>query len=478
MMELIPVIGLEMHAEMNSITKVFSKGENTFNDISNNHVNKIDLGLPGILPNLNKECMDKALEMALILNCDIPDIFIFDRKNYYYPDLPKGYQITQFTKPIGTNGKLTIEVNGKEKEIDILDIHLEEDSASLDHYSYFTLIDYNRAGVPLLETVTAPCIHSSDEAVQFLDTMKNIFRYTGISDADIKRGQIRCDVNVSMMESNSKELGTKVEVKNVNNIANVKNVIDYEIKRQTELILSGKKDEIVQETRRYDEATNTTISMRSKADAIDYKYFIEPNIPPYKITSDWIEKTKSLIPILPNEKKLKYINELGLNSNEANIIVKDKDISDYFDELIKLGTDTKLASNWVINQINDYINNNDMNIKELYLTPNKLKLILDYIKEDKINSKQAKELFSKCLELKKDPTYLIKELDMEQINDIDSLKTIIINILDNSESQIKEYKNGRTNIYSYFVGQVMKETKGKANPKLINEILNDELNNR
>ena len=477
-MKLIPVIGLEMHAEMNSTTKVFSKGENTFNDISNNHVNKVDLGLPGILPNLNKECMDKALEMALILKCEIPDIFIFDRKNYYYPDLPKGYQITQSTKPIGINGELTIEVEGNEKNIKISDIHLEEDSASLDHYSYFTLIDYNRAGVPLLETVTEPCMHSSEEAVAFLDTMKNIYRYTGISDADIKRGQIRCDVNVSIMEENAKELGTKVEVKNVNNITNVKNVIDYEIKRQTELILSGKKNEIVQETRRYDETTNTTISMRSKADAIDYKYFIEPNIPQYKITKEWINEIKSLIPILPNEKKLKYINELGLTSNEANIIIKNKDTSDYFDRLIELGCDIKLSSNWIINQINDYINNNDIELKNLFLTPEKLKTIIDNLISSNINSKQAKELFNKSLELKKDPIVLIKELGMEQINDKESLEKIIINILNNSESQIKEYKNGRTNIYSYFVGQVMKETKGKANPKLINEILNDELNNR
>ena len=477
-MELIPVIGLEMHAEINSTTKVFSKGENTYNDISNNHVNKVDIALPGILPNLNKECMDKALEMALILKCDIPDVFIFDRKNYYYPDLPKGYQITQFTKPIGTNGKLTIEVDGKEKTIDILDIHLEEDSASLDHYSYFTLIDYNRAGVPLLETVTAPCMHSSSEAVAFLDTMKNIYRYTGISDADIKRGQIRCDVNVSMMEKGSKIFGTKVEVKNVNNITNVKNVIDYEIKRQTELILSGRKEEIVQETRRYDENTNTTISMRSKADAIDYKYFIEPNIPPYKITNEWINEIKSLIPVLPNEKKLRYINELGLSSNDANILVKDKYMSDYFDELINLGCDIKLSANWVINQITDYINSNDISIRNLYLTPDKLKIILDELVLDKINSKQAKELFNKSLETRRDPKDLIAELGMEQINDIGGLKEIIIKILDNSENQIKEYKNGRTNIYSYFVGQVMKETKGKANPKIINEILSEELNKR
>ena len=477
-MELIPVIGLEMHAEVKSTTKVFSKGENDYSDISNSHVNKVDLGLPGILPNINKECMDKALEMALILNCKIPNEFIFDRKNYYYPDLPKGYQITQFHKPIGTDGKLVVDVDGKEKIIEISDIHLEEDSASLDHYGTYTLIDYNRAGVPLLETVTSPCMNSSEEAVAFLDTMKNIFRYTGISDADIKRGQIRCDVNVSIMEKGSNKLGTKVEVKNVNNIVNVKNTIDYEIKRQTELILSGKKDEIVQETRRYDEISNTTITMRSKADAIDYKYFIEPNIPAYPISEEWINEIKKKIPKLPNEKKLEYINMYGLSSIDATIIIKDKDLSDYFDKLLELGADTKLSTNWVINQVNDYISNNDININEFYLTPDKLKSILDMLVLDKINSKQAKELFSKSIELKKDPNDLIKELGMEQINDMDYLKDIIVKILDNSPEQIKDYKNGKTNLFGYFVGLVMKETKGSCNPVIVKDILNSELDNR
>ena len=477
-MELIPVIGLEMHAEMKSTTKVFSPAENTYNDISNLHVNKIDMAFPGILPLVNMECMKKAIEMALILNCNIPNIFMFDRKNYYYPDLPKGYQITQFNKPIGTNGYLTIDVDGEEKKVEILDIHLEEDSASLDHYSYFSLIDYNRAGVPLLETVTAPCLHSSKEAVAFLDTMKNIFRYTEISDADIKRGQIRCDVNVSMMEKGSNEFGTKVEVKNVNNIANVAATIEYEIKRQTELILAGRKDEIVQETRRYDESTNTTISMRSKADAIDYKYFVEPNIPPYKISENLINEIKSRIPILPNEKKLKYINELNLSSVEANIIVKDKNLSDYFDKLIELGTDIKLSTNWVINQITDYINSNDININEIYLTPERLKYIIDQVISNKISNKQAKELFNKSLELNREPSELIKELGMEQLNDSDELRTLIISLLDNNKTQVEEYKNGKTNMFQFFVGQVMKETKGKANPVMVKEILTEEISNR
>lgn len=475
-MELIPVIGLEMHAEMKSTTKVFSPASNNYNDISNSNVNKIDLAFPGILPRLNEECIKKAIEMSLILNCEIPDVFMFDRKNYYYPDLPKGYQITQSTKPIGTNGYINIDVDGKEIKVLIHDIHLEEDSASLDHYSYCSLIDYNRAGVPLLETVTEPCLHSKEEAVAFLDAMKNIFRYTDISDADSKKGQIRCDVNVSMMEKGSNILGTKVEVKNVNNINNVLNTIDYEIKRQTELILAGKKDEIVQETRRYDESTNTTITMRSKADAVDYKYFVEPNIPPYKITKELIEEIKEKIPVLPNEKKINYINKYNLSITDADIIIKDKDLSDYLDEMIKLGADVKTSANWIINQITDYINRENVNIKEIYITPVRLKYIIDQVILNKINNNQAKKLFETSLKEQKEPSILIKELGMEQINDIDKIKDIIENILDNNKAQIEQYKNGKTNMFDYFVGQVMKETKGKANPVLVKEILTLKLN--
>ncbi len=476
-MKLIPVIGLEMHCEMKSNTKVFSPAKNSFNDLPNANVNKIDMAFPGILPLVNMECMEKAIEMALILNCELPEYFMFDRKNYYYPDLPKGYQITQSTNPIGVDGKLMIDVDGKTREIEILDIHLEEDSASLDHYSDTTNIDYNRAGVPLLETVTAPCMNSASEAVAFLDSMKNIFRYTDISDADVKRGQIRCDVNVNLFDEQGNKVTPKVEVKNVNNITNVENTINYEIKRQTELVLSGRKDEVVQETRRYDEATNTTISMRSKADAVDYKYFVEPNIPPYKISSELVNKIKNKIPVLPNEKKIKYINELGLNNTDATIIIKDKKLSEYFDELVNIGCDAKYASNWVINNVLDYLNSHDISLENLFINPSRLKFIIDQVVENKINNKQAKELFMKSLELEREPKELISELGMEQLNNEDELKSMIISILDNNMSQVEQYKKGKTNMFQYFVGQVMKETKGKANPVIVKDILTNELNN-
>ena len=307
------VIGLEMHCEMKSNTKVFSSAKNSYSDIANINVNPVDMAFPGILPVLNKECVRKAIMAALILNCKVPEYMYFDRKNYYYPDLPKGYQITQLHDPVGVNGSIKIDCNGVTKEIKIHDIHLEEDAASMEHFSDVSLINYNRAGVPLLELVTEPCIESPEEAVAFLEEMRRIYQYADISEADTKKGQIRCDVNVSIMDKDSNELGTKVEVKNVNSFGNVYETIKYEIERQSKLKDEGRYDEVVQETRRFDEETGTTIRMRTKADAIDYKYFVEPNIPKFKIDSNLVEEIKKCIPVLPNERKIKYINEYGLS---------------------------------------------------------------------------------------------------------------------------------------------------------------------
>ena len=465
-------IGLEMHCEFKSKSKVFSNALNEYSEIPNINVNAIDMAFPGILPTINKECVRKSILMAMILNCQIPKYLCFDRKNYYYPDLPKGYQITQMNNPIGINGNLIIECNGEEKNILIHDIHLEEDTASLDHYSDATLINYNRAGVPLLELVTEPCLSSADEAVAFLEEVRRIYQYADISDADIKKGQIRCDVNVSI--SDNDELGTRVEVKNVNSIANVYETINYEIKRQSELKNLGRYDEVLQETRRFDEETGTTIRMRSKEDAIDYKYFVEPNIPKFKITEEWKEEIKKDIPMLSRERKHVYINEYNLSEYDANIIIKNKDYAEYYEECVNLGMDKKQAANWLIVQIIAYLKQEDITLKDFYLKPNLLKQILSELEKGNISSKQAKEIFNKSLENKKEPKEFIK--DNTQISDKEELVTIIENILNNNLKQIEDYKNGKTNLFDYFVGQVMKETRGKANPVMTKEILKDKLN--
>lgn len=470
------VIGLEMHCEMKSNTKVFSSAKNSYSDIANINVNPVDMAFPGILPVLNKECVRKAIMAALILNCKVPEYMYFDRKNYYYPDLPKGYQITQLHDPVGVNGSIKIDCNGVTKEIKIHDIHLEEDAASMEHFSDVSLINYNRAGVPLLELVTEPCIESPEEAVAFLEEMRRIYQYADISEADTKKGQIRCDVNVSIMDKDSNGLGTKVEVKNVNSFGNVYETIKYEIKRQSKLKDEGRYDEVVQETRRFDEETGTTIRMRTKADAIDYKYFVEPNIPKFKIDSNLVEEIKKCIPVLPNERKIKYINEYGLSEYDANIIIKNKEYADYFEECVSLGMDKKIVANYLIVQIIAYLNKEAISLNEFYLKPNLLNQIISELEKGNISSKQAKDIFNKALEEEKEPKNFISK-DNAQISDSNELTIIIDNILKNNTSQVEAYKGGKTNLFDYFVGQVMKETRGKANPSLTKEILKDKLDN-
>ncbi len=466
------VVGLEMHAEMKSDTKVFSPSSNVYNKMANVNINEIDLAFPGFMPSLNKECVKKAVEMALILKCAVAKYMLFDRKNYYYPDLPKGYQITQNTRPVGINGNLEVSLNGSKFNVEILDIHLEEDAAALDHLESFSLIDYNRAGVPLLETVTAPCMHSADEAIAFLETMCRIYKYTGISEADTKKGQIRCDVNVNLMDDNGNYITPKVEIKNVNSLANVKLAILYEEKRQLEALAN--KKELYQETRRFDEASGTTIHMRSKADAIDYKYFVEPNIPPYEITEEFIQDVKKNIPVLADERKENYINNLGLDEYNANILIKDINIANYFEKCVNVGIKSSDAANYINGIITSYINEKDINISDFYLKPEYLKQINDAKENGILSSKQVKEVFYKSLEEEKEPKNFISK-ENAQVSDEGLIENIIDNILSSHENEILEYRNGKTNIFDFFVGQVMKETKGKANPIITKELLHKKL---
>lgn len=469
------VVGLEMHCELKSNAKVFSTGINKYSDTANCHVSPVDMAFPGTLPIVNKKCIEHAIKMASVLNCALADKFIFDRKNYYYPDLPKGYQITQCTKPIGVNGYIDLPCQDRVIRAEIHDIHLEEDAASLDHFKNTSTIDYNRAGVPLLEIVTEPCFYSADEAVAFLEYMRNVYQYTDISLADTKKGQIRCDVNVNLKNEKGEYVTPRVEIKNVNSFSNVHDAILYEEKRQLKALEENNLEELVQETRRWDEETNSTIRMRTKVDAIDYKYFIDPNIPPIKIDKNWVEKIVKTIPRLPLERQNSYMKEYGLSAYDAKILVKDKDIASYFEECINLGLDAKMASNWITVNIVTELNKDNSSIKDFYITPKYLKQILDRIADGTISNKQAKDVFSKALEEKKEPQSFISK-ENSQISNEDELRGIITEIINNNLGQKEAYLNGKTNLFDYFVGHVMKQTRGKANPVKTKEILSEELN--
>ena len=466
-------IGLEVHCEVKTNSKNFSSARNAYSEYPNENIDTVDIGLPGILPVANKEAFRKSLMMALALNCKTPDVVMFDRKNYYYPDLPKGYQITQMEKPVGVDGYVMINVNGEDKKIGIHDIHLEEDTASMEHFSDYSLLDYNRAGVPLLETVTTPSMHSADEAIAFLEALRGIFLYTGVSDARADRGEMRVDVNLSLSKDDT--LGTRTEMKNINSFNSVRLAIETEIKRQTEVLESG--GVILQETRRFDEEKMETFAMRSKVDAVDYKYYIEPNIPPIKIEDTWIEEIKNDIPMLQYDRIGKYMNEYELSRYDSTIIVKDKSVSDYFEETIKLGCNPKSSANWITSVILGYLNKNDLKINDISLTPKMLVELITMVDSGKISSKQSKEVFTKCLEENKEPSKVVKELGMTQITDDKTIRDIVVKVLDEHPDLIEDHRKGK-NTFDFFVGQVMKATRGQANPGMTANIIREEIEKR
>lgn len=481
------MIGLEMHCEISETkSKVFSSAKNGYTELPNSNIRPVDMAFPGTLPVVNKEAVKKSLMASMILNCKQPEYIYFERKNYYYPDLPKGFQITQETKPapVGIYGKLEYECNGEMKTALINNLHLEEDAAASEHIGSSTLINYNRAGVPLLELVTEPCFHSADEAVVFLETMRSIYQYAGISEADSKKGQIRCDVNVSIMDKNLdpediNNWGTKVEIKNVNSFGGVRDAINFEIERQMDAKEDGNYDEIVvQETRRWDEESGTTIRMRSKVDAIDYKYFVEPNIPKYKITKEWLDEIRKSIPELANERKEKYINSYGISEYDAKILVKEKDVADYYEETIKLGANPKASSNWITSVILGHLNKFDLNINDIFLRPNMLVDLIKLVDNKDISSKQAKEVLYIALTEEKEPTKIVEEKGLKQNSDEGAILSVINEVLTEQPASIEQYKNGRTNIVDFLVGQVMKKTRGQANPAMTRSMIIEEIEKR
>ena len=468
---LTPTIGIEVHVELKSKTKVFSDSINNFKDDINTNVNVIDLGYPGTLPKLNKEVINEALLAALAFNCKIHKVMHFDRKTYFYPDLPKGFQITQKDTPIGYDGYIEIEDNGVIKQIGIERMHIEEDTCKSIHKGDKTLLNANRAGVPLIEIVSKPVIKSAQEAMLYLEKLRETLLYLGVSDVKIEEGSMRCDANVSL--SDSEILGTKTEIKNIGSISNVGLAINYEIERQKNIINSGGK--VVEETRRFDDKTNTTILMRIKETGNDYRYMPEPDIPYVIISDEEIENTRNSIPKLPSILRKEY-KELGINNNAINTLIGNKELNDYFSSIYK-DTNSITLANLLTTDILGYLNKNFIKLNEIKLSKQELINLIKKIDENILSSKQSKEILNYILENGGTIDSVCDKLNIKQINDDNELINIVKEVLNNNPESINDYKNGKDRALKYLMGQIMKETKGQANPVKVNEILIKELSN-
>lgn len=473
MLEFEPTIGLEVHVELKTKSKVFSNSLNSYGIEPNTAINVSDLGYPGTLPNLNKEVINLALRAALILNCKINKTMHFDRKNYFYPDNSKNFQITQDKTPIGYDGYIEIIVDEKPKRIGIERIHIEEDTAKSMHIENKTLLDFNRAGVPLVEIVTKPEITSGKEASLFLEKLREFLLYGEISDVKIEEGSMRCDANVSVRKKETSVLGTKTEIKNIGSISNVEKSINYEIERQIKLIKEGKS--VRGETRRFDEKTNKTVLMRVKEDGGDYRYFPEPDIPIIEIDDNWILSVKNNIPRLAHEREKDYIN-LGINNIVINKLIQNKEIGDFFETLLLFNINFVLAANLLTTDVVGYLNKNNISLKDTKLTAVNFKRLVELIDSKEISSKIGKDILGSILTTDKSVDVIIEEKNIRQISDESELIKIIDHILKNNPDSVNDYKNGKDRTIKYLMGQIMKETKGRVNPEITKNLLIERLN--
>ena len=468
----IPTIGIEVHVELKTNTKIFSNSLNGYGQMANSLTNVVDLGYPGTLPTLNKEVVNLAIKAACVLNCKIRKEMHFDRKNYFYPDNPKNFQITQGRTPIGYDGYVEIEVDGTKKKIEIEEMHIEEDTCKSTHRGDKTLLDFNRAGVPLIEIVTKPCISSSTEAKLYLEKLKELLFYTDISDCKMEEGSMRCEANVSIRKNETDPLGTKCEIKNIGSISNVGISIEKEIIRQTELLEKG--ETFKEQTRRYDDKLGDTVLMRIKETGNDYRYFPEPDIPYLYLTDDMIEEIRNTIEMLPDERRSLYI-EKNVSEINAKKLVQNKSLSDYFNTLLTEDIDFKIASNLLLGDISAYLNKTEKSITDTTLTKERMVELVNKISDNTLTSKNLKDILDKVLEEDKSISEIIKESGIENITDDTALREIIKKIVSENSESVTDYKNGHDRAIKFLMGQVMKETKGSANPKLAMNILIEEL---
>jgi aspartyl-tRNA(Asn)/glutamyl-tRNA(Gln) amidotransferase subunit B len=474
-MEWETVIGLEIHAQLNTKSKIFSGASTQFGAKPNSQACAVDLGLPGVLPVVNKEAVSKAVRFGLAVDAHINQINVFDRKNYFYPDLPKGYQISQLEFPIVGEGKIDIMVNGESKTIGVTRAHLEEDAGKSIHdlYDDYTAVDLNRAGTPLLEIVSEPDMRSAEEAVAYAKKIHSLVQYIDICDGNMQEGSFRCDANVSIRPLGQKEFGTRTELKNINSFKFLEKAINLEVERQQDLLEDGGR--VIQETRLYDADKNETRSMRSKEEANDYKYFPDPDLLPVEVTDELLEQIKQELPELPNQKKARYIESLGLSDYDADVITSSKAIADYYERMIANNSNAKLCANWVMGELSGALNKDQLDISQSPISPEELSLLVERISDNTISGKIAKDVFKALWNQEGGVDQVIESKGLKQITDTGEIEKIIEEVISNNSAQVDQYRSGNEKILGFFVGQIMKATNGKANPKQVNDILRKKL---
>ena len=473
-----PVIGLEIHVQLSTKSKLFSGASTNFGADPNTQACNIDLGLPGVLPVLNKEVLKMAVKFGLAINASINSPTSFARKNYFYPDLPKGYQISQLDNPIVEGGSIDVFIsNGESKTIGITRAHLEEDAGKSLHEDYegMTGVDLNRAGTPLLEIVSEPDLRSANEAVSYLKKIHSIVRYLEISDGNMAEGSMRCDANVSVRKKGETTLGTRTEIKNVNSFRFVEKAINYEIKRQVDLLLKG--EEITQDTILYDSIKDETRPMRSKEFANDYRYFPEPDLLPVILESSFIEEVKQNLPELLEEKKIRFMDEFELSDYDADVLVADKGMASYFENVVQLTKEPKLSANWVMGDLSAFLNKENLDIADSRVSHENLAKLIQRISDNTISGKIAKEIFEIMWDDNNDPDAIIEERGLKQVTDSSEIESLVDKILEDNPNQLSQFRSGKEKLFGFFVGQVMKASGGKANPSQVNEILKSKLKN-
>lgn len=472
MSKYIPTIGIEVHVELKTKTKIFSNSINGYGQMANSLTNVVDLGYPGTLPTLNKEVVNLAIKAATVLNCKIRKQMHFDRKNYFYPDNPKNYQITQARTPIGYDGYVEIEVNGTKKKIEIEEMHIEEDTCKSTHRGTKTLLDFNRAGVPLIEIVTKPCMASGEEAKAYLEKLRELLLYSDISDCKIEEGSMRADANVSIREKEEEPYRTKAEIKNIGSITNVAISINKEIERQRKLYDAGETFQA--QTRRYDDKLGDTVLMRVKETGNDYRYFPEPDIPYLCLTDEMIENVRSTIPMLPDERRKIYASK-GVSELNANKLIQNRSLSDYFNELLNENTNFTIASNLLLGDISAYLNKEEKTITETTLTKERFLELIKNMEDNTLTSKNLKDILNKVLEEETSISEIIKTSGIKNITDDTAIREVVRKIIAENKDSVNDYKAGHDRAIKYLMGQVMKASKGSANPKIAMDILQEEL---